>query len=294
MEQEEARCMHNTCKAISQSLYNDDIDAPGTDSDNEIKIHLEQKPLSFADIKPGADTPMTIIVIATIQGAESKRPLRALVDTGSKHTFIYKDALPHAVQPTQVKGIRTSLLDKTTIIDQVVQFDDMVLPELNATKHITKSFTAYVANSQSHHFDVILGQDFNIALGLDVMNSQKLITWGGDQTPFRVIPARTERFRAMQQAYINAYSPREEEFVPKHCLVTEILGAKYDKQDTDQVADQQCHLSPEQREQLKQLLRQFPRLFRGELGTSKYPHQKVSITLQDGAKPVRKRAYPVP
>jgi hypothetical protein len=74
--------------------------------------------------------------------------------------------------------------------------------------------------------------------------------------------------------------------------VQEILESKYDKVSTDEVAQQQEHLSQRQRQQLASLLSEFTMLFSGKLGC--YPHAKVHLELMPEAKPFHTRPYPVP
>jgi hypothetical protein len=123
--------------------------------------------------------------------------------------------------------------------------------------HITKPFRAYVAEAQATSFDMILGQDFNIALGIDVIiNTHRVMTWMGHKVPFRVVVQPNHRFKEMQQAYIASFSPEEEAFEPSYCNIAKILAVKYDAANVDAVADAQHHLMPKQRHKLKLLLKQ--------------------------------------
>ena len=54
----------------------------------------------------------------------------------------------------------------------------------------------------------------------------------------------------------------------------------------------QTHLTTEQRRDLHNLLLKYPKLFDGKLG--KYPHRRFHIELENDAKPIHARAYPVP
>jgi hypothetical protein len=281
--------------AISESLMSQDFSICETKqvsfSDSDLKNI--NPPLSMKDIVPGADTPMLIIVIDTIQGIKFQKPLRALVDSGSKRSFVYNNILPQGVIPTILdKPITTNLLDTATSINRKVRLQNIVLPELSNTTKIVQPFDLYVAEANATNFDLILGQDFNIAVGLDVINTKCCIVWQQEfVTPFRQIPVRTNRFIEMQRQYMSAFSPEEEKFDTMHSLTAEILAAQYERFDVDAVADSQQHLSPTQRHQLKMLLRQFPQLFSNELRV--YPHKKIHLELKDDAKPSYKRAYPV-
>ena len=58
-------------------------------------------------------------------------------------------------------------------------------------------------------------------------------------------------------------------------LASPLLDVKYEKVDTDDVANQQTHLTIRQREQLADLLAKHRKLFDGTLGV--YPHKKFHI-----------------
>ena len=75
-------------------------------------------------------------------------------------------------------------------------------------------------------------------------------------------------------------------------MAVRILDAKYERVDTDTVAEQQHHLTRSQRRDLAKLLKKFPKLFSGDLGV--YPHKKMHLELQDNVTPVHAKPYPVP
>ena len=52
------------------------------------------------------------------------------------------------------------------------------------------------------------------------------------------------------------------------------------------------YLNTQQKADLKQVLSEFTKLFDGTLGV--YPHRKIHIELEPGAKPRHARPYPVP
>jgi hypothetical protein len=76
------------------------------------------------------------------------------------------------------------------------------------------------------------------------------------------------------------------------CFAIEILDAKYEKVQIEEVLNPLEHLSTQQKADLKQVLRVFTKLFDGTLGV--YPHKKFHIELEPGAKPKHARPYPVP
>ena len=77
-----------------------------------------------------------------------------------------------------------------------------------------------------------------------------------------------------------------------HHLATEILDAKYEKADLQEVANAQTHLTQEQRDELHKVLCKHERVFDGTL--KKYTGAPIHIELKPDATPVHKRPYAVP
>ena len=76
------------------------------------------------------------------------------------------------------------------------------------------------------------------------------------------------------------------------CYAVEILDAKYEKIDVDEVITHLTHLNPQQKKDLKQVLQEHTKLFDGTLGV--YPHRKFHIDLVPEAVAKHARPYPVP
>jgi hypothetical protein len=76
------------------------------------------------------------------------------------------------------------------------------------------------------------------------------------------------------------------------CYAVEILDAKYEKVDVDEVINQLNHLNSEQKKDLRKVLMEHTKLFDGTLGV--YPHRKFHIDLVPGAIAKHTRPYPVP
>jgi len=67
------------------------------------------------------------------------------------------------------------------------------------------------------------------------------------------------------------------------CFAIEILDAKYEKVQIDDVVNQLKHLNVQQQAGIKRVLSEFTKLFDGTLGV--YPHRKFHIDLEPDAKP---------
>ena len=70
------------------------------------------------------------------------------------------------------------------------------------------------------------------------------------------------------------------------------MNAKYEKVAIFDVVEQQAHLTPEQKNDLRALLEKYKKLFDGTLGV--YPHKQFHIDLEPDAKPKFSRPYAVP
>jgi hypothetical protein len=76
------------------------------------------------------------------------------------------------------------------------------------------------------------------------------------------------------------------------CFATEILDAKFEKTDIDEVLKGLTHLNAHQKADLLQVLLENNKMFNGTLGVN--PHKKVHNDIDPNAKPVHSRPYPVP
>jgi hypothetical protein len=76
------------------------------------------------------------------------------------------------------------------------------------------------------------------------------------------------------------------------CYGTEILDAKHEKKDADEVIKQLNHLNLEQKEDLRKILMEHTKLFDGTFGV--YLHRKFHVDFVPGAIAKHARPYPVP
>jgi hypothetical protein len=76
------------------------------------------------------------------------------------------------------------------------------------------------------------------------------------------------------------------------CYAIKLLDAKYESVQIDDFVNQLKHLNIQQKADVKQVLREFTKIFDGTLGV--YPHQKFHIELEPNAKPKHARPYSVP
>ena len=142
---------------------------------------------------------------------------------------------------------------------------------------------------------MILGADFLTKSGIDVKYSTGTIEWFENEIPLRD-PHQLKDKDYVSMADIVKIQQEVEFFgmdwYDPTCYASEILDAKYEKVQIDEVVNQLEHLSAQQKNDIKQVLDKFTKLFDGTLGV--YPHRKFHIELEPGAKPRHARPYPVP
>ena len=62
----------------------------------------------------------------------------ALVNSGSKYSFIYERALPLDAEAITITGMMTCSLDQTTLINQMLKLEDIVMLEFGASLHVLR------------------------------------------------------------------------------------------------------------------------------------------------------------
>lgn len=226
---------------------------------------------------------MSFLVAKEINGKTSMRLLRVLFDSGGSSTWIHAKALPNGCTPTRCSNpLRSQTIAGTFESDKFVQLLEITLPEFDRNKKI-ESQGAFVFDGNSA-YDLILGRDFLEKVGIKIDFNNTIIQWLGTTVKMKDESSRTI------VAESDWESTLEEPF--SDSLANTILDAKYDAWTPEQVGEAQTHLTPSQRNDIKNLVASFPKLFSGELG--QYPHRKVHLELDPNARPVHARPYSVP
>jgi hypothetical protein len=131
--------------------------------------------------------------------------------------------------------------------------------------------------------------------GIDFKYSTGTIEWFENELPLCDPHDLKDRdFKAMAEIIENQ---QEVEFFGMDwygptCFAIEILAAKYEKVQIEDVVNPLEYLTTQQKADLKQVLSEFTTLFDGTLGV--YPHKKLHIELEPGAKPRHARPYSIP
>ena len=239
-------------------------------------------------------TPLSIMVCDTISAVRSRTLLKVLFDPGSTVTFISRKCLPRHCKTCPVANSRSvNTLAGSCTANEMVVLRAIRLPELDKNR-VVDQHKALVFDGNIR-YDLILGADFLTKCGIAIKYSSGTIEWFDSELPMRD-PKYLDNNDYLAMAETLEVQREEEQLFGKDwydpdCYATEILDAKYEKVSTDEVVEQCTHLNATQKEDLRKVLRDFPKLFNGTLGV--YPHRKFHIDIMTGAKPKHVRPYAI-
>jgi hypothetical protein len=141
----------------------------------------------------------------------------------------------------------------------------------------------HVGTLENVHYDMIIGNDLFESLKIDIKYSTSTIEWDGAEIPMKSRDATIE-----DSYYIND-TPSLVEAAER---IKQILDAKYEPANLEEICANCTHLTDEQREDLLFLLKKYESLFDGTLGTWK--GEDYDIELRSDAIPYHARAFPIP
>ena len=264
-------------------------------------MDLEPTALQWRDPTSNTFSPSSQLVpisLATVQqfsGVSAPTPLVVLFDSGSQLSFLKCSKVPKECEiSTVAQPVRG--LTGTLHLTEEVTLMGITLPEFSASKRIDSSLRCLLLDKHQEDstYDMILGLDFLCAVGINILCCQKQLKWDEATMAFQPRDTYKEPQANLHARLIEAFPYGDEEDDPEGLSYksTQIMEAKYEAIDTDELAQAQKQLTPTQRTELAHLFRKFPQLFDGELRT--YPHHQYHLDLQDGTKPVHSRPYRVP
>jgi hypothetical protein len=117
--------------------------------------------------------PVTLLAAHTIQSQESRRILRAMLDSGGSHTMISSRMLPKGATPSLETGRTFKTIAGKFFSGRLVSLSDIVMPEFDKTRKID-GIKAFVFDEPCV-YDIILGRDFLHKTGIDVLFSRELL-----------------------------------------------------------------------------------------------------------------------
>ena len=153
---------------------------------------------------------------------------------------------------------------------------------------------------------MILGQDTLRKIGLKEDFAGNVMTWDDAVIFMKQFPTNTASnptfaemllYEVMEEDLDNnpqdqfLTSQQEQHAAAKGYKSKIILSSKYEEVDIQDIARKCTHLPLHQQNELKQILRQYPTLFSGDLGV--YPHEQVHLDIDPSVPTHRSHAYPV-
>jgi hypothetical protein len=158
-------------------------------------------------------------------------------------------------------------------LSATVVMRNLSLPELDKNRNVEQQ-KALIFESDTCKYDVIQGADFLTETGIDVKYSIGTIEWFKNELPLcnphdlkdKDFKAMTELIEIQQEVDffdIDWYDPT--------CFAIEILDAKYEKVQIEDVVNPLECLSTQQKADIKQVLSEFTKLFDGSLGVCHRP-----------------------
>ena len=171
--------------------------------------------------------------------------MRVLFDSGADRTMVSRTALPKGITPSQGKKRKVTGVTATSTLSAEISLRDVVLPEFSASTRITGPIPAIIMDNAESSYDIILGMDFLQAISIDICNSSKTVLWNGVSVPFKSPDYfyRQTSIDAMLETLVSTED--DDNLGYKSKVIRESL---YELCDPKDVAEQQQHLTPTQRQ----------------------------------------------
>ena len=222
--------------------------------------------------------PVTFGKLRTNTNSARTHTIRVLLDSGAsssviRHTVVSELPQKHTAT-TEWRTVAGTLQTHTKVLIQVI------LPELNQT-----SIIEHETHVTTHlcEYDMIMGRDLLIPLGININFNDMTIQWKHVSIPMK------HPNDIQHTNYHIADSPCMQEASNR---IQQILDAKYQPADVNQLVLEYKHLNEEEKDKLLHLLLKYESLFDGTLGHWK--GETYNIQLREDAMPYHARAYPIP
>jgi len=187
----------------------------------------------------------------------------------------------------QKKPTKWDTASGTLLTQGKVEITNCCLPQFTRKHHIANTIHIYTKRPNDK-YDIFLGRDLLQAIGLDIHYSASQFTW--DNISVAMVPSgywTKEKISTIAKSWNKQISEPTNEV-----QITEILPAEYKPIDINKVVNKQTHLSPEEREKLRNILLDFTELYQGKCG--KYNGEPVFLELIPGSKPYYGKPFSIP
>ena len=269
------------------SLFEQRVDQLNTDPSesnlcmNEWMNHNELYAALQAETEESVDlAPISILRCQTIQGQYIERPLVVLFDGGSSGTLLNRRCLPPGACPSRSERRQiTTTASGSFDTSLSVTMRNVSLPEFSNGRRL-EAVSTRLFDAPNCQYDIIVGRDFLRLAGISMSWETNEIKWID-----RTVPMKTPHH---YNNNVNTNQYKEDELFE----IKTILERKYKEVTPKECADEQDHMSLDERVKFERMLDKHKKLFDGKLGY--YPHEKLHLQIKQGTKPVHKKPYPVP
>ena len=227
----------------------------------------------------GKDEIILEIPIAIEQGKGKYTLRKALLDGGSSRTLINASCVPKNAGITEERRrwkTKSGSFETTGSIMLPCK-----LPGFTTMRRIRHK-AHIVQDKKNEEYDVILGRDFLVAMGIQMDFLEKTLTWDEVRIPMPTAKMSRDKLSEVFQQSVTLREAEER--------LGKILDAKYEKTDINEAIPD--HLGEGDKQELLQLLKEFEDLFEAKLGTM--PGQPYELPLRPNSKPYHAKAFPVP
>ena len=239
-----------------------------------------------------------IVILIYNKKTKTDELFRVLLDSGTNRCMGTRSAIQraglHIKKSRRIHRYNTAAGVFTTTCQSRIRTHKIL--ELNSRRNLS-AHKVQVRDGQLGAYDFIFGRDYLFKFGIDLIFSEKVIHWDGMRMPMKEM-GHYANPSAMQSTLMmhttgerNAIRYKARDTLQSYAIIDneiyetkEIKESKYEKQDLRAIADQQVHLSMEQRNLLYEtLFKHNESLFEGKLGT--WPNDSISAELKPNAKP---------
>ena len=216
---------------------------------------------------------MSFALVRHIHKQSTGHPLLVLYDSGSTTTWIHERALPESVHPTKGPAISGATIAGTFHSRKTVTLDNVVFPEFDKSTAYNTIKTSVIDKHVPCRYDMIIGRDLCRLMGLRLDFEEHVIEAKDVTVAMRTyseLPhhsthsAPTELFQQWYDEDILAIDKDDSNGYKSKTIKP---SSGYTPVNIDNLVSDMNHLSADQRDDVTNLLRQFPKLFDGQLKT---------------------------
>ena len=265
------------------------IDLTNSDSDSDYLQPTESSYVIGRKRKKRKEYHNACELIAQMRRSDGRlMPVRVLCDTGTTSTIVLREFVQRMNMRDDAPTLWKTMGGK--FVTRKVAVIKFSLPEFSPNRTIT--WTAHVddhTDRKRAQYDLIIGNDLLGEIGMDLCFSTGEIKWDTESVPMKNRGLVSDQKAVKLLYHTLVQPPIIMEAEERH---RRILDADYSKVNIDEYVANIDHLSPQEKEKLKVVLENHPKLFQGGLGTLKI--KPIHLELKEGAVPYHAKPFPIP